>query len=1117
MFGDNPATSETILLLPSSLLHGYALIADSAKVRCMKSFRCYLVVILQILGLCAVAQKPKLRFERLGTDNGLSQSNVICMLQDARGFMWFGTNDGLNKYDGYNFTVYKTRPNNPRSISDNFITDLGNSGNGDIWIATQGGGVSYYDRRKDQFLHLRAGLTDTDTNAISSNDVYAILEDSEGKVWIGTSWGLDLYDPMKKKITHYKHHITDSNTLSDNYVTDILEDSDHNIWIATPNGLNLFDRKQKKFKRYLHQPGNPFTPGSNHILVLFEDSRKGIWIGTNKNGLEMLDKSTGRFEQYRHNPINAYSLSDGPIKAIKEDDQQRLWIGTENAGLSIFDPVKRVFYNYTSDEVDRSTLGSNSINAICRDTKNNMWVGSFNAGVNYVNPDAAKFTHYKYMFSENSLNNDHVLCFYEDSEKNIWIGTDGGGLNVFNPSSGRFSFYRHDKRNSNSLCGDNVLCVMEDSKGNIWAGTWGNGVSIFNKKKNTFTHLRHDPANTNSLCNDNAWTILEDSDKNIWIGTYGGGLDRYDPRTGKFTHFSYDERVDTGLRGDWINALYEDEDGNIWITTAGAGINIYNKKTGTFSYMLNRLEDNVNSRNLGCITEDRNKDLWISSTMGLYMLNRKSGKTTLFTTEQGLPSNVVHGVLEDKEGNLWISTAQGFSKYTRATGRFRNFTGADGLQSTEFKEKAFLKASDGSMYFGGNNGFNRFFPENVRNVSFDPPMVITNFQVFNKTVPIASAGRESPLHESITETKAITLPYSNSVFSFEFAALNYTTAEKKHYAYMLEGFDKTWNEVGTQRTATYTNLDPGKYVFKVKGQNNDGGWSRHTAIIHLTITPPFWLTWWFRLAVVAAVTGGVVLVYRLRVANIKKQKLQLEQQVQQQTLQLVQANKEMERKNRELEQFAYIASHDLQEPLRTTSSFVDLLKQHYGGKHDAKAEKYFTFITDSCSRMSVLIKDLLDYSRIGRKVEIQRVDCNRVLREVMADLDIAIRESKARIKSGPLPSVDGYPTELKQLMQNLVINAIKFRKKDAVPVIDINAKRKDDHWEFTVADNGIGIEQHHSERIFVIFQRLHTRNEYPGSGIGLSHCKKIVELHKGEIWVNSVPEQGSTFHFTIRS
>jgi signal transduction histidine kinase len=428
--------------------------------------------------------------------------------------------------------------------------------------------------------------------------------------------------------------------------------------------------------------------------------------------------------------------------------------------------------------------------------------------------------------------------------------------------------------------------------------------------------------------------------------------------------------------------------------------------------------------------------------------------------------------------------------------------------------------------------FNEFNPDSIKETKFDPPLVITGFRIANKEVPVAINAEDiSPLKKNITETSDITLPYNTSVFSFEFASLNYIHSEKKQYAYMLEGFDMNWNEVGPQRIATYTNLDPGKYVFKVKGLNN-GEWSSRTIRIPLIITPPFWLTWWFKLVVLIVIISGTIGFYKFRINIIEAQKRKLEQRVQEQTQQLIlsaeeehrareeaeQANKDLGRKNKEMEQFAYIVSHDLQEPLRTTSSFVGLLqKQHHQGKLDEKADKYFTFILEASDRMKMLIKNLLDFSRIGVKKELEHVDCDKILYNVLADLGMAISEAGANIKHDPLPVINGYGTELKQLFQNLITNAIKFRKKETSPEINISVQRKDGYWEFAFKDNGIGIQEKHNEKIFVIFQRLHTRTEYEGSGIGLSHCKKIVELHKGEIWVESKPGEGSIFYFTIQA
>jgi len=439
------------------------------------------------------------------------------------------------------------------------------------------------------------------------------------------------------------------------------------------------------------------------------------------------------------------------------------------------------------------------------------------------------------------------------------------------------------------------------------------------------------------------------------------------------------------------------------------------------------------------------------------------------------------------------------------------------------------KSRTGKLYFGGINGFNGFSPDDTKEKKYESPLVLTDFQIFNKQVPIKdSVYRESPLKENITDTKEIVLSHKQSVISFEFASLDYGGQENRQYSYMLEGFDKDWNYIGTRHSATYTNLDAGDYTFKVRALTNQG-WSTNVASLHLIIKPPFWLTWWFKLIAVVTVVGGVFAFFKYRISSIQSQKIKLQEKVQEQTAQLLQsardeqtaryqvelANKELERKNKELEQFAYVASHDMQEPLRTTSSFVELLQQQYKGKLDEKADKYLNFIVQSSDRMKVLIKDLLDYSRIGRKKELNKINCNELIKEVLADLDTAIKESNAAITVKELPVISGYPTEMKQLFQNLLMNAMKFKKPGIAPEIKIEAHRNNGSWEFMCRDNGIGVDKQHQDRIFIIFQRLHTRNEYEGSGIGLAHCKKIVELHGGKIWIESVPQEGSTFHFTF--
>lgn len=1096
----------------------------------MKALRYFFLIFLHCLFSFAFSQSHHIQFDHIGTAEGLSQSNVFCIMQDSRGFMWFGTWEGLNKYDGYTMTVYKNDLLDSNSISNNFITSITQSKNAGLWIATSGGGICRYNRNNEHFTRYRHDPKNV--NSICSDLVNTILEDEQGKVWIGTEAGLDMFDPVKNKFEHFTYNPDDTNSLSNLFVSYVFEDTHHDLWICTSNGLNLFNRESKTFTHFQHDKNNSKSIGANIVSTMFEDSKHRLWIGTVGAGMDLFNKKTGIFLHFKHDENTTNTLPFNVVANINEDADNNLWIATRNGGLSIFDYTAGIFTTYKNDKVDKESISHNSLNYIYKDSKNNMWVGNFANGIDVANRDKIKFTWFRNMMQQNSLSNNQVLSIMEDTKKNIWIGTDGGGLNLFNSQSEKFTHFQHEKNNAQSICGDYVLTSCEDSKGNIWIGTWGNGVTVYNPANNTFKHFKNDPANPSSLSSNNAWIIYEDKDKNIWIGTCGGGLNLLNADQTTFTHYVYDSRRSDEISSNYIVSLFEDSDGEMWICTNVGGLNLFNKKTKTFSHFIHDdAKNSINDNYLSSIWEDSNKNLWIGTRSGLNVFNKKTNQFKVYTMVDGLPDNVVFGILEDRKKNLWLSTNKGISCFNPVTKVFKNFDVSDGLQGNEFKVQAFCKSSSGMMYFGGTNGLNQFFPDSIKSIVFDPPVVFTDFQIFNKHVSIAiNKNDPSPLTKIITETKTITLPYSNTVFSFEFATLNYTASEKKQYAYMLEGFDKGWNEGGTRRTATYTNLDPGSYTFKVKGLNNEGHWSSHITTIQLIITPPFWLTWWFRLLAFVSIIGCAIAFYKFRTNAINNQKIKLQQQVDEQTRQLIQstceeqkarkeaehANKELEQKNKEMEQFVNIVSHDLQEPLRTTTSFVNLLQQQYKDKLDEKSDKYFNFITDASARMRTLIKDLLDYSRIGAQKKFVPVDCNVIIQEVLADLGNAIDEAHAIITTDELPVITGYRTEIKQLFQNLIINAIKFRKKDTVPGIKISAKNFDDYWQFSVKDNGIGIEEQYKEKIFLIFQRLHTRTAYEGSGIGLAHCKKIVEIHGGKIWLESIPEEGTTFYFTIQ-
>lgn len=809
-----------------------------------------------------------IRFTQIGLEDGLSQSVINCILQDRQGFMWLGTQDGLNRYDGHNFKVYKPDPNDPNSLSDAWVTALYEDKDGFLWIGTSQGGLNKYDPRTGKFTrHLH---NPKDGVSLSKGDVLAILQDNSGTIWAGTEDGLNRFEPASGTFTRFQNNPEDATSLSFNQVRAIFQDQQGKLWIGTNHGLNLFDPQKGSFRHYLNDPGNPDSISDSTILSVDEDEQGNLWIGTD-NGLNRFDPLSEKFTRYLHDQRDPSSLENNTIFAVLIDSRGILWAGTES-GLEQFDNVTGNFTHFHHNPLVQDSLSTDQVFSLYEDRENNLWVGTWGGGVNKYNRGQDKFGYYRYDPEQpNSLSDGGIFGLYADPSGMVWAGAYGSGLDRLDPTTGNVTHFIHNPKNPDSLGSTAVWALLRDHQGRLWVGT-SNGLDEFNDKTMNFIH-HIDKNNPNN--NSRIYALYEDSDEKLWLGT-SQGLDRYDPKFGRYIHYTRDDdKMNATPKG--VRALLEDQDGYLWVATAEMGLYRLDRQTGSFQRYLHDPESlhSLPNNKVLALYHDNQGMLWVGTGGGgLSRFDPITQTFATYTERQGLPNNFIYCIVPDEQGILWISTNFGVSRFDPRTEKFTNYTISDGLQSNEFNQGACARAKDGAIYFGGLGGINRFYPARVGSNHYAPPVALTSLTQDGKPL---QTGSTAELAEEFT------LKWPQNSFEFEFAALSFAESQKNQFAYKLENFDSDWNTLGNQQSGRYTNLPGGTYTLRLKASNNDGVWNETGKSIKVTVIPPFWQTWWFYTLAGVFVAGSVTGLYQLRVRSVETQKLELERQVHERT------------------------------------------------------------------------------------------------------------------------------------------------------------------------------------------------------------------------------------------
>ena len=1030
---------------------------------------------------------PKdLVFKYFTSTDGLSQRSVADIIQDKKGYLWFGTRDGLNKFDGQKFVIYRHTLVDSNSLSNSNVHAIYEDSYGHLWVGTERG-LNKYNPTTDNFI--RYQLSDA-PDVVSDNVVRGITQIDNDLLWVATANGIVQVNIKTNQISRIQRRNSSTNSPSDNNIRSFLKDNEGNIWICNTKYIDVY-HADRGFYKHLHYPQKAGSSiHLNDLPTLFMDKRNNLWLGYEK-GLARYDPLTENFIDFDFHDKKAITTS---VRTLCEDHFGNLWIGSYS-GLYILNTDRSELKHIVHDPNNSSSLSQNSIYKIIRDSRGDMWIGTWADGINYYNRDNAAFRHIPFGNTDNKLNYRVVSGMAEDAKGNLWIGTEGGGLNFYDRETKKFTYYNHDSYNPHSLSGSNVKSVIIDRKGGIWIGMHDGGLNYLdpNKKPFKFQQIDFLSHQNISLKAYKVLTLFEDRNGNIWIGTLTGGLIFYD------THQKNLSKIDKDIKT--VMSITQTENPDILLVGGNNGletIHIQTKQKQTIP--IKELAQNDPPLYINCIFVDPSNNYWVGTEgQGLHIYNPKNKTTISYSTKDGLPNDIIYGILADSNGKIWVSTNNGISRIEISSNTIKSYNQSDGLQGNEFNYGSFLRTSQKELFFGGTNGLTHFNPNDLRRNTFVPPLDITNIDVNNT------------FFKKITDSvKTVTLKYNENNFSIDFTSLSYMRPDKNEFAYKLEGNDENWNYIGNQRRAIYTNIKQGKYIFKVIGANNDGIWNEHGATLHIQVLPAPWKTWWAYTLYFILFGSLFLYIRKLTLLRIKERKeKERSEQINQLRLQL----------------FTDI-SHDFRTPL--TLIMGPLEKMIRENRGDSYIQQQHEIMLKNTRMLLQLVNQILDFRKSeSGKLILQASKSNIVpfVEDIKRSFD-ALAEQKninyQLVSSKEDIQVWFDKIKLKEILFNLLSNAFKFSNNDSEVTITLSTTSKKqnsesvDYVKISVTNFGYEIPQEQLHLIFDQFYQLDNTEKNLGSGIGLSLTKRLVELHKGIITVKSSKAKGTRFSVLLR-